>query len=94
MTSKLKCPFCQQELELDDILGNSQPLYYCKNRNCERTKWLSGTSEFWQALIQAKQDLEVARKGLILAKWWLGSNCIASAEKAIDKALKQIEQKE
>lgn len=57
----MKCPYCNRELERDDILGNSQPLYYCKNRNCERTKWLSGTPEFWQELIKNKRALDVAR---------------------------------
>lgn len=60
----MKCPFCQQELERDDILGNSQPLYYCKNRNCERTKYLSGTPEFWQELIRTRKALDVANEKL------------------------------
>lgn len=85
MTSKLKCPFCQQELGV--ILCDPDDFICPKCRLC-------GTESLWQALIQAKQDLDVARKALNHAKWWLGSGCIATAEKTIDKALKKIEHKE
>lgn len=40
-----------------------------------------------------ESKLEIARKALNLAKWWLGSSCIATAEKTIDKALEQTEHK-
>lgn len=52
MTSKLKCPFCQTEL-----IGNSQASY------CNQCA-IYGYNEIWQALTQAKQDLEIARKAL------------------------------
>jgi predicted nucleic-acid-binding Zn-ribbon protein len=58
MTSKLKCPFCQTELEYDFGYDGD---YSC--RKCGRNK-MFGSEELWQALIQAKQDLEIARKAL------------------------------
>lgn len=54
MTSKLKCPFCQTELEYDWGYDGD---YSC--RKCGRNK-MFGSEELWQALIQAKQDLEIA----------------------------------
>ena len=89
MTSKLKCPFCQREL-----IREGMNHWWCSCNIEHQGKELYGTTALWQALIQAKQDLETARKALILAKWWLGSSCIATAEKNIDKALEQIEHKE
>lgn len=116
MTSKLKCPFCQTELDMD-MMGEIG----CPNDSCKKSMFMVGTKELWQALIQAKQDLEqsekccsawetqaldykaetialsgklkIATKALNLAKWWLGSSCIATAEKTIDKALNQLEHK-
>ena len=49
MTSKLTCPFCQQELGI--ILCDIDDLVCSKCRMC-------GTKNLWAALIQAKQDLE------------------------------------
>ena len=58
MTSKLKCPFCKEELDTEN--------YYvrCRNPHCNTTTEMEGTEEIWQALIQAKQDLEIARQAL------------------------------
>lgn len=53
MTSKLKCPVCQQELGV--ILCDPDDFICPKCRLC-------GTESLWQALIQAKQDLKNARK--------------------------------
>lgn len=83
MTSKLKCPFCQTELE---------QMYDKKMLGCPKCLHIADGA-FWVKAIQAKQDLEKATKALVLAKWWLGSSCIATAEKAIDKAIEQIEHK-
>lgn len=55
MTSKLKCPFCQQELGV--ILCDPDDFICPKCRLC-------GTESLWQALIQAKQDLEIAKDAL------------------------------
>lgn len=59
MTSKLKCPFCGVELD-KDISGE----FGCPNEKCKKSMFLIGTEELWQALIQAKQDLEIATKAL------------------------------
>jgi hypothetical protein len=53
MTSKMKCPFCGVELD-KDISGE----FGCPNEKCKKSMFLIGTEEMWQALIQAKQDLE------------------------------------
>ena len=53
MTSKLKCPVCQQELGV--ILCDTDDFICSKCRMC-------GTEKLWTALIQAKQALEIARK--------------------------------
>lgn len=55
MTSKLKCPVCQQELGV--ILCDPDDFICPKCRLC-------GTESLWQALIQAKQDLKIATKAL------------------------------
>ena len=61
MESKLKCPFCQQELR--EIYFNGVGVgYICPDPDCKKAEKLKGNSEFWQALIQVKQDLEVATK--------------------------------
>ena len=55
MTSELKCPFCQTELDMD-MMGEIS----CPNDSCKESVFLVGTEDMWQALIQAKQDLERA----------------------------------
>lgn len=64
MTSKLKCPFCGKELY------SSDNCYVCLNDDCifcgfhfMEKRW-KPIIELKQALIQAKQDLEIARKAL------------------------------
>ena len=69
MTSKLKCPYCSADLE--STTGGWE--YGCTNTECQSAGTLCGTNELWQALIQAKQDLEIARKALD----WLGNNRLA-----------------
>lgn len=49
MTSKLKCPVCQQELGI--ILCDIDDFVCSKCRMC-------GDEKLWKALIQAKRDLE------------------------------------
>lgn len=53
MTSKLKCPFCNNLLETRNGV-----MFGCDK--CERV----GTEKLWRALIQAKQDLRIATKAL------------------------------
>lgn len=93
MTSKFKCPFCQQELHKDP-----DGYYSCYTDNCSVMNaggnGASGTESLWQALTQAKQDLDIARKALEDARMFADTHCIATAVKTIDKALEQIEHKE
>lgn len=53
MTSKLKCPFCEYELQENRTTNLCCPI-------CG----LVAPTKLWTALIQAKQDLEIARKAL------------------------------
>ena len=59
MTSKLKCPFCGKKLWYDEQDG----IYRCMKSACVMD-YEGATEQLWQALTQAKQDLEVARKAL------------------------------
>ena len=56
MTSKLKCPFCQKGLSQGYNHDRDTVFYHCNN--C----YFQGDGIIWIALIQAKQDLEIARK--------------------------------
>ena len=60
MISKIKCPFCGDNLRLceDCIWG----LFACCHPTCEKSANMYGTRKLWQALIQAKQDLEQSEK--------------------------------
>ena len=60
MTSKLKCPFCQQELR-QDYTG----VMYCYNEDCEQSADWFGSSSLWQALIQSQQDLEESQQATL-----------------------------
>lgn len=63
MTSKLKCPFCQQELR--EIYFNGVGVgYICPNPRCKKAEKLKGNAEFWQALIQSQKNLETAKQAL------------------------------
>lgn len=96
MTSKLKCPFCGKELK-DQWVGQNVAHEYF---DCPKCK-MNGNPKLWQALTQAKQDLEVARKALNDAKQTLfycwdtydihSAKCTAED---VEKALEQIEHKE
>ena len=90
MTSKLKCPFCQQELH-QDYTG----VMYCCNNDCEQSADWYGSVILWKALIQTKQDLKTATKALenIVSDYevdasngWLAANA--------KKTLEQIGQKD
>lgn len=59
MTTKLKCPFCGKKLFYDEQDG----IYRCMKFACVMD-YEGGTEQLWQALIQAKQDLEITRKAL------------------------------
>lgn len=95
MTSKLKCPFCGAELD-KDISGE----FGCPNEKCKKSMSLIGTEEMWQALIQAKQDLEIAKsyvKGISQMVINHGDNIyivIGHLKKLAEQTLKRIEHKE
>lgn len=66
MTSKLKCPFCQTELE-DAGIHSPELYFWCRNcymKQKEKDDNYTASPRIWQALIQAKQDLEIARDAL------------------------------
>ena len=84
MTSKLVCPFCGEEIK---IAGERTTIMSCFNGECCGSG-LYGEEAMWQALIQAKQDLEIATKALREIDW-----CAQDYAKA-QEALEQIEHKE
>ena len=99
MKNRLTCPFCQQELGI--ILCDTDDLVCSKCRMC-------GTEKLWTALIQAKQDLEIAVDTLKSAKTrferinnskFANLNNVLQIQSQceilnIDKALEQIEHKQ
>lgn len=87
MSNKMICPVCGA----GEVLSFPDGTFACDSEYCKSYEETDTTA--YNLLIQAKRDLDVARKALNLAKWWLGSGCIATAEKTIDKALEQIEHK-
>lgn len=83
MTSKLKCPFCETELEQGIELLRGGHILGCPK--CKR----NADDIFWFAMIKAKQDLEIATKALesIVSDYkvnasngWLAAN----AQKALE----------
>ena len=94
MTSKLKCPFCGAELD-KDISGE----FGCPNEKCKKSMFLIGTEEMWQALIQAKQDLIIAKStleylGYVFPPAYPEKNVIAEMRQKARNAVKYIEHKE
>ena len=59
-TDKLHCPFCGEEIK---IAGERTTIMSCFNGECCGSG-LYGEEAMWQALIQAKQDLEITTKAL------------------------------
>ena len=115
MTSKLKfpvCPYCDKLLHCGGtqyINERIVAMWHCQNAECEETEDLIGTREMWEIVankIQAKQDLEIARKALkeisyhyqyeldkptAPAKWFAVATKMCDYA---DEALEQIEHKE
>lgn len=58
MTDKLFCPFCQQKLDFDDLLGS------CINEKCEESFDMVGTKMLWQKVIDLQDDLIDTKKKL------------------------------
>ena len=61
--SNMKCPFCQQELEINDL---DVQLLGCENQNCKHSIHYDtvGTKELWQELIRTRKALEIAVNAL------------------------------
>ena len=55
--SDVKCPFCQQELEINDL---DVQLLGCENQNCKYSIHYDtvGSKELWQELIRTRKELE------------------------------------
>lgn len=50
----MKCPFCNEELELDEYD------LYCKNCSYNKNRCLYGNEEMWKELTKTKQALDIA----------------------------------
>ena len=95
MTSKLKCPFCGEELIMEFNRDRDTEIYHCDN--C----YFQGDGIIWQALIQTKQELEIAKNALKKIQTAQG-RCWGATDTEIKndckyyayKALEQIEHKE
>lgn len=74
MTIELKCPFCGKELK-DQWVGQYVAHEYF---DCPKCK-MNGNPKLWQALIQAKQDLEKSKE-----------RCSAWEKKVLDCQMKAL----
>lgn len=93
MTSKLKCPFCQQKLD------TSKYYVRCHNPHCNTTTEMEGTEEMWDALVITYKALRIAID--VLKRISVSPETMMEPEKVVpylaDLALEQItalEQKE
>ena len=96
MSKELVCPFCQQELEKDDL---DVQLFGCENQNCKHNAGYDfvGTKELWQELIRTRKALELAITGLKNCKTRDHIGAVCRTPEYVDKILEQItalEQKE
>lgn len=78
--SELKCPFCQQELEIGGVDGILRGCPKCRNL---------GTEMLWQKLIHTRKALEIAVDMLKYVNKCIKGGCV-NWETEIDKALEQI----
>ena len=84
--------YCQNpECEYsEDLIGTREMWEVFINTRHIFAQGQENTKELAIKLIQAKQDLEIARKALKDARIFASTHCIASAVKTIDKALETI----
>lgn len=94
MTSKLKCPVCNHELYQT---ASECLTYCCLNKDCPSDFKFAGSKEIWQALIQAKQDLEIvvdALKPFADRDNWDFEHCFIDGPQLLaGEALEQINHK-
>lgn len=88
MTSKLKCTFCQHELLCIGILHaqDNHTIWYCPKCATKKQLWRIANKELWQALIQAKQDLEFFKEEQNRA-----ATALIERTKELDKCQKDLE---
>lgn len=95
MTDSMKCPFCGSELK-ECFVGMTH--LSCSNIECDYAT-IPLSPKIWQALIQAKQDLEIAKryvKGISEMVINSGDNIyivIGHFKKLAEQTLEQIEHK-
>lgn len=79
--SDMKCPFCQQELEIDPCgeMG-------CPNDKCKESVFLIGTKDFWETFIRTHKALKLAVDGLEKMTW----GCDSSDAEHLLKEIKEI----
>ena len=58
----MKCPFCQQELEIWHT--NRVRMYACPDLTC-KGYYMSATKDMWQELIRTRKALDEAKKWLM-----------------------------
>lgn len=84
MTNKLKCPYCGRKLWYDEQDG----IYRCMKFGCVMD-YEGGTEQHWQALTQAKQDLEITRKALNVANEKL-RHCVNITVEELDELKRDL----
>lgn len=77
----MKCPFCQQELEIIDL---DVQLLGCENQNCKHSIHYDtvGTKELWQKLIDSMKEHDLCHDALV------------KQTKELDRTEKALEQSE
>ena len=58
MNNDMKCPFCNEKLDNDDVLCS------CINEYCEESFDMVGTEMIWQKVIDLKEELDRTGKAL------------------------------
>ena len=101
MTSKLKCPVCQQDLRklFNRYTGEPNCDYECESFDCE-LYGIEIPESVWKAVIQKLEDLKIATKALVFVKTLneRQGGCFEedyeTQKRTVYEALEQIEHKE